>query len=197
MIMIRSAIAIAAILAIQGAEAKEKQQQQVPSLGLSQWGPVDVSRWYPFGESVTERSIHWALLRLPFFGVFDHLSYRFDGVCVFLYGWVLNPNLRNDAEIVVRNVPGVQGVSNEINYLPNSPADNRIRIAVFRAIYADPRLGHYAFVSNGAIHIVVRQGSVWLEGEVADETDRLWAASLAKVTRGVLAVTNHLTATPD
>jgi osmotically-inducible protein OsmY len=51
---------------------------------------------------------------------------------------------------------------------------------------------HSPVGSGGAIHILLKGGKVWLEGEVGSNVDSARALSLARVP-GVVAVTNHLT----
>jgi hypothetical protein len=147
-----------------------------------------------FGENVLEGAVHRELLQLAFFGVFDNLTFSVDGGTVVLGGQVFHPELRDDAEIAVAGIPGVYQIVNHITFLPDSPADNRIRVAVFTAIYAHPSMSVYAAVgSGGAIHVVVQGGRVALEGEVGSKADARKAADLAKAQAGVVSVTNHLT----
>jgi hyperosmotically inducible protein len=160
---------------------------------LSQYAPLAASRVSTFGESPLEERVHRALLNLSSFGVFDHLAFTVNGSAVVLFGQAFHPYLREDAADLVATLPGVGQVVDLITYLPNSPADNSIRIAVFSAIYSHPRMSIYSTVgSGGAIHIVVDGGKVSLEGEVGSSVDSRRALSLARVP-GVVAVTNHLT----
>jgi osmotically-inducible protein OsmY len=110
---------------------------------------------------------------------------------VVLGGQVFHPELRDDAEIAVAGIPGMCEIVNHITFLPDSPADNRVRLAVFTAIYAQPSMSIYATVgSGGAIHVVVQGGKVALEGEVGSKVDARRAADLARAQPGVI-VTNH------
>ena len=65
---------------------------------------------------------------LPYFGIFDNLQYRVDGSVVTLYGQVTRPVLKSDAAGVVKHIEGVTRVDNQIEVLPLSPMDDRIRI---------------------------------------------------------------------
>jgi hyperosmotically inducible protein len=129
---------------------------------------------------------------LPFYGVFDNLAFRVDGAVVTLLGQVTRPTLKSSAERVVKNIEGVEKVVNEIEVLPNSPNDDRIRMAVFRAIYSDSVLSRYALRAIPPIHIIVRNGNVTLEGVVANEGDRNIANIRANGVSGVFSVTNNL-----
>ena len=62
---------------------------------------------------------------LPYFSVFDNLSYKVDGYNVTLIGQVTRPTLKSDAENVVKRIEGVEHVDNQIEVLPLSPNDDR------------------------------------------------------------------------
>ena len=75
------------------------------------------------------REIRHELVMLPYYGVFDNLAYRVDGYKVTLMGQVTRPTLKSDAERVVKDIEGVEQVVNNIEVLPLSPNDDRIRMA--------------------------------------------------------------------
>ena len=138
------------------------------------------------------REVRHELVMLPYYGVFDNLAYRVDGRHVTLYGQVTRPTLKSDAENVVKSIEGVEGVTNNIEVLPLSPNDDRVRLAVYRAIYGDPALQRYQLSAVPSIHIIVKNGNVTLEGVVANEGDRNIANIRANGVPGVFSVTNHL-----
>jgi len=160
---------------------------------LSQYEPLSVSRESTYFENRIELEIRRLLRTLPYFGVFDHLEYRVDGSIVTLYGQVVHPDLRSDAQTLVSTIEGVGQVNNEIRFLTVSPSECQLRKAIFVAIYANPRFRPYTLVSGGTIHIVVEGDRVTLEGEVSSATDRLSVASVVKAVQGVSQVENHLT----
>src|SRR6266481_3980134 len=82
-------------------------------------------------ERIT-REVRHELLMLPYLGVFDNLAYKVDGYNVTLMGQVTRPVLKSDAENVVKRIEGVEKVVNNIEVLPLSPNDDRIRMAVYR-----------------------------------------------------------------
>jgi hypothetical protein len=55
-----------------------------------------------------EQRVRSELLRLPYYGVFDHLAFRVDGDQVSLSGHVSWPTLKSDAERAARSVEGVK-----------------------------------------------------------------------------------------
>src|SRR4030095_8526555 len=127
--MRRSASAIAAILVLSGTVANGTNPPAGLLPTLSQYAPINVSSLSTFGENLIENAVHRELLNLAFFGVFDNLEFTVDLVGhVTLRGQVLSPRLRDDAAFVVAHIEGVGNVANLITLLPDSPADNRVRI---------------------------------------------------------------------
>jgi hyperosmotically inducible protein len=110
---------------------------------------------------------------LPFYGVFDNLAYKVspDGT-VTLLGQVSRPTLKSDAENVVKRIEAVERVDNQIKVLPVSPNDDRIRRAVYNAIYGNEVLSQYALRAVPPIHIIVENGNLTLEGVVARQMDK-------------------------
>jgi hyperosmotically inducible protein len=92
----------------------------------------------------------------------------------------------------VKNIEGVERVDNQIQVLPLSPADDRIRLAEYRAIYSQPGLDRYGLQAIPSIHIIVDNGKVMLVGVVASQADKDMAGLRANGVPGVFAVTNDL-----
>jgi hyperosmotically inducible protein len=138
------------------------------------------------------REVRHELVMLPYYGVFDNLAYRVDGRTVTLLGQVTRPTLKSDAENVVKNIEGVEKVNNQIQVLPLSPMDDRIRMAEYRAIYSTPGLDRYAMQAVPPIHIIVDNGKVTLVGVVANESDKNLAGVKANGVPGVFSVNNEL-----
>ena len=139
-----------------------------------------------------EREVRHELVMLPYYDVFDNLEYRVDGSYVTLSGQVVRPTLKSGAENVVKNIEGVERVTNNIEVLPLSPNDDRLRVAVYRSIYGHAALQRYSIRSVPPIHIIVRNGNVTLEGIVASEGDRNIANIQANTVSGVFSVKNNL-----
>ena len=138
------------------------------------------------------REVRHELLMLPYLDVFDNLSYRVDGSRVTLFGTVNRPTLKSDAEKVVKNIEGVTAVDNQIEVLPLSPNDDRIRQRVFRAIYGYGPLQRYNMGAVRSIRIIVKNGNITLEGVVATEGDKNMAGIRANGVSGAFKVTNNL-----
>src|SRR6266571_6466433 len=118
------------------------------------------------------KEVRHELVMLPYYNVFDNLAYKVDGSTVTLMGQVTRPTLKSDAERVVKSIEGVDKVVNKIEVLPLSPNDERIRLAVYRAIYGNTSLQRYGLQAVPPIHIIVNNGNVTLEGVVASEADK-------------------------
>jgi hyperosmotically inducible periplasmic protein len=137
--------------------------------------------------------IRHELVMLPFYNVFDNLEFRMaDSGEVILSGQVTRPTLRSDAQRVVERLSGVTRVVNEIEVLPLSPMDDRIRLATYRAIYSRPGLDRYALRAVPTIHLIVKNGNVTLAGVVSTKADKNLAEITANGVFGVFRVTNDL-----
>jgi hyperosmotically inducible protein len=151
-----------------------------------------------FGQPGTDpqarlgREVRHELVMLPYYGVFDNLAFKVDGYKVTLLGEVTRPTLKTDAEAAVKRIEGVESVDNRIEVLPLSPNDDRIRLAVYRAIYRQASLSRYALQAIPPIHIIVKNGGVRLEGVVATEADKNLAGIRAQGVSGVFSVDNNL-----
>jgi hyperosmotically inducible periplasmic protein len=142
-------------------------------------------------ERITKEVRH-ELVMLPYFTVFDNLAFKVEGDTVTLQGQVTRPTLKSDAENVVKRIEGVEHVNNQIEVLPVSPNDDRIRRAAYRAIYGFPALQKYSLGVQQPIRIIVRNGNLTLEGVVDSEGDKNIANIRARGVSGVFSVTNNL-----
>jgi len=138
------------------------------------------------------KEVRHEILMLPYFGVFDNIGYNVEGSTVTLVGQVTRPTLKDDAERRVKDIEGVEAVRNQIEVLPLSPNDDRLRIALYRAIYNYGALQRYATTVIKPIRIVVRNGNVILEGAVDSEGDKNLINIRAHGVGGVFGITNNL-----
>ena len=128
----------------------------------------------------TFRDVQRQVLRYAHFTIFDSVKAHFDedGV-VTLTGKVTMPHKRSDIERRVARVVGAHRINNEIEVLPASQGDDRLRYLIARAIYGHPAFSNYGSMVNPPIHIIVERGRVTLEGVVGSEVDRLLARTIA------------------
>ncbi len=165
------------------------------------------------GVKQTTLNVQRALQRLPYYGVFDFLAFGVDRGTVTLLGYAYHGNLKSDAAQAVKRVSGVDEVADQIETLPASQNDDRIRWATFYNIYTDDFLSRYA--PGGAmsaryetrsfarfpgtqpfgtypIHIIVKNGRTMLLGVVDSEVDKTLAGVRAREVTGVFGVENEL-----
>lgn len=154
----------------------------------------------------------------PQYGVFDYIHFAIQGNNVTLRGFASRPTLKSGLESSVKRIPGVGTVQNEIEVLPVGPNDDRIRAAVYQSIYgpgstlqrytsnrgAGARIGSNSIARRAggitadppmgwhAIHIIVKNGNVMLEGVVDNSGDFAIAGMRANQVSGVFSVDNNL-----
>ena len=139
-----------------------------------------------------ERQVRHELVLLPFHNLFDNLEFQVNGDEVTLSGQVVRPTTKTAAERAVAKLEGVSNVDNQIEVLPLSTHDSRIRYAVARVIYGHPMLSRYGSGARPNIHIIVNRGDVTLKGVVAQESEKIVAFLQANGVSGVFSVTNDL-----
>jgi len=161
---------------------------------------VMATLWLPAQQHpVSERSVQriqkevlHELTMLPYITVFDNLAFKVEGDKVILLGQVTRPVLKSDAEKAVKSVEGVEAVDNQIEVLPTSINDDRLRRQLFRAIYGFGPLEKYDMGVIKPIRIIVKNGRVTLEGIVDSQADKDSAGIRANGVSGVFSVTNNL-----
>jgi osmotically-inducible protein OsmY len=176
----------------------------------------------PTAQSVSARQaierVRTALERLPRYGVFDFVGFELERGSVTLVGYAYEGQLRSDAVTAVSRLDGIEEVGNQIEILPASQNDDRIRWSTFYNIYTDSFLSRYAPggamgayhdalrfrrfpglqpFGNHPIHIVVNRGRTTLYGIVDSESDKMIAGVRAREISGVFGVTNELVVDED
>jgi hyperosmotically inducible protein len=190
--MIRSIVALLAIVL-----ATLVATSIVPVVGTAR--PQNESR--PQQKSSSQSTVEYLkkevrheLLTLPWYGIFDWLEADIKNVdTVILRGYVVRPTTKSDAESRVKGIEGVENVINEIEVLPLSPNDDRLRRALYATLFNwDSPLMRYSMGANPSIHIIVRNGHATLKGVVVNETDSQLAYTRARGVPGLFGVTNEL-----
>jgi osmotically-inducible protein OsmY len=123
---------------------------------------------------------------------FNAISINVQNGVVTLGGSAYGPVDADSAVAVASNMKGVKDVVNEIKVDPVSPMDDRIRRAVYRAVYGFPSLNKYAIDPAQPIRIAVQNGNVTLLGVVINQGDKDAAGIRANSVPGVFSVTNNL-----
>jgi osmotically-inducible protein OsmY len=143
-------------------------------------------------EERIAREVRHEILMLPYYNVFDNISYKVEGYNVTLMGAVTRPVLKSDAGNVVKRIEGVERVDNKIEVLPTSSMDDQLRLRLFRAIYGYPALQRYDLSVQKPIRIIVKNGNVTLEGVVDNEADKNLVNIRANSVPGIFSVKNNL-----
>jgi len=108
----------------------------------------------------------------PRYTIFDNVTVKVRDGEVDLTGQVSQPFKKADMGRLAQHVAGVRSVTNEIEVLPTSLFDDRLRLQVARSIYRDPSLSRYAIQAIPPIHIIVDNGHVTLEGVVNNDLEK-------------------------
>ena len=164
-------------------------------IGIS-FGSVSVDA-APVNQRTIEQKVGKKIRTLPYYGVFDIISFEVDGDTVVLSGQVYNARNKKSAEKRVRKIDGVENVVNNIEILPYSRFDNDIRWRTVRAFYRGGNLYRYLQGTSPSVRIIVNRGHVTLEGYVRSKGDSRFAEILAEGVFGTFSVTNNLVVTKE
>ncbi|HEX7359401.1 MAG TPA: BON domain-containing protein [Bryobacteraceae bacterium] len=181
---------------------------------LAQSQAQNSSSWSQDAALRIAKQVRKAIVTLPQYGVFDNIYFGIKGKTIILEGSASRPVLKSSAGKVVKKIEGVEAVDNQIEVLPLSRNDDRIRAGVYARIYGYPALQKYTSNRGGgrylsitrlvagitndppigyhAIHIIVKNGHVTLTGVVDNASDAAMAEMRANLTPGVFSVVNDL-----
>ncbi|MDR3698713.1 MAG: BON domain-containing protein [Candidatus Sulfopaludibacter sp.] len=181
-------LATIALLCVSSGLADKPDKQKQSHDDVFTAGPPD--------QTQLVKEVRHNLLSLPYFSIFDDLTFQVNGSVVTLQGacppdppW----DIKSDAENVVRKIPGVTQVINQIRVLPLSPMDWDIRRAEARAIYGNADIGmRYGYQALPSIHIIVDNGHVTLDGVVDNQFDDTLIRTRANEVPNVFSVTDNL-----
>jgi hyperosmotically inducible periplasmic protein len=205
----RSLPVLAAALIFSLSAPAIRAQEQTPG---PTWSQEDTLR--------IAKEVQKKLANLSNYSVFDWITFGFHGKILVLKGYASRPILKSDAANAVKNIPGIESVDNQIEVLPLSNNDDRIRAAVYNRIYTQASLRKYnanqgtvgqalgpggrspAAMAGGitnnppigfhAIHIIVKNGNVTLYGVVNNDGDKAIAGMQANSAPGAFSIDNDL-----
>ena len=126
----------------------------------------------PVTDDQISKSVRHEVLMYPRYTLWDDINFRINKGSVELTGAVTQPYRKDDLGRIVKDIPGVETVTNNLTVLPLSPEDDRLRMQVAHAIFRDPSLSRYAMGAIPSIHIIVDNGHVTLTGEVMNTMDK-------------------------
>ncbi len=181
-----------------GGQAPAQETSTAHLAAVQQYGAYTEST--PRDVAATPVSSHLAkevrheIVTLPYYNLFDWLEYEvLPNATVVLRGQVVRPTTKSDAESRIKRIEGVASVSNQIEVLPLSPMDDRLRFALYRAVLGRRSpLSRYAAQPVSSIHIIVMHGRATLKGVVSTKADSDLANIKANGVEGLFEVKNEL-----
>jgi hyperosmotically inducible protein len=211
MVMILTKSLLGASIALMLSGSAQPLLAQTPQPGAT-WSQEDGLR--------IVKEVQKRLGRMTYYSVFDWITWGDQGKTIVLKGYASRPVLKDEAGKTLKDIPGIEKIDNQIEVLPLSMNDDRIRAAVYNRIYTQPALRKYnanagnlsrammpgsrnpAMMAGGitnqppmgyhAIHIIVKNGNVTLLGVVLNESDSTIAYLQANSTPGAFSVDNDL-----
>jgi osmotically-inducible protein OsmY len=130
------------------------------------------------------KAVASAILRDPYYGVFDSVGVGVEQGVVVLQGSVNQPWRKDDLDRRVAEVPGVREIKNEIRVQPTSFHDDRLRRELYSRIYGNGLFERYRNWPDPPIRIIVENGNVTLTGIV---NSRVEQAVLGSIAHGTLS----------
>lgn len=142
-------------------------------------------------KQIAQKVVH-EIRMYPRYTLWDNVKVEVRDGEVDLQGQVSQPFKKADLGRLAQHVAGVRSVVNELEVLPTSLFDDRLRLQVARAIYRDPTLSRYGMQAVPPIHIIVDNGHVTLEGVVNTTMEKNIAGIRASQSLSFGQVTNNL-----
>jgi hyperosmotically inducible protein len=151
---------------------------------------LDVRAYRTDRSAELHEKIRHELAMMPYISEFDFISFSQMGAEVILTGWTIRSTNRSTAYNVVKDIPGVETVINNIEVLPLGSFDMQIRGAARAALQRN--LSRYFWGSGSDIKIVVKNGQIILLGTVTSKADSDLAFIQCNSISGAFKVFNML-----
>jgi hyperosmotically inducible periplasmic protein len=159
--------------------------------GSADYRLLDVKHFKLTGDDAkTYERVRHELAMLPYVSEYDFISFTMADRKVILTGWTVRQTNRSTAYNVVKNLPGVEQVTNNIEVLPLGSMDMQVRAGVRANLQRV--LARYFWGGGSAIKIVVKNGNVILLGLVTSKEDINLATIQANSVSGAFKVFNML-----
>jgi hyperosmotically inducible protein len=126
----------------------------------------------PRADAAILKGAQSAVLRYPWYGVFDAVGVDVNHGAVTLRGWVLEPWYRSGIANGVARVPGIRALNDEIKVESYSPMDWWLRWQIYDRIYHSLTFEQWAPQWDKPIRIVVNNGHVILAGRVLSKVEQ-------------------------
>ena len=126
------------------------------------------------------------------FTVFDDCSAFIKEGKVAVFGWVTEPYKKTEIEKRLHKIIGIQEFKNDIEVLPVSLSDQRLRETLANRLYSDSTFSDFASMPIPPIHLIVSGSRVIITGVVGNQLQKQKAESIIRGTPGVLSVESRL-----
>ncbi|MGH9391688.1 MAG: BON domain-containing protein [Vicinamibacteria bacterium] len=126
------------------------------------------------------------------FTVFDDCSAFIKEGKVAVFGWVTEPYKKTEIEKRLHKIIGIQEFKNDIEVLPVSLSDQRLRDTLASRLYGDSTFSDFASMPIPPIHLIVSGSRVIITGVVGNQLQKQKAESIIRGTPGVLSVESRL-----
>ncbi len=151
---------------------------------------LDVRTYRTSKSAQLHEKIRHELAMMPYISEFDFISFTQSDAEVILTGWTIRTTNRSTAYNVVKDIPGVESVINNIEVLPLGSFDMQIRASARAALQR--QLSRYFWGSGSDIKIIVKNGQIILLGSVARKADSDLAYIQCNSVSGAFKVFNLL-----
>jgi osmotically-inducible protein OsmY len=172
------------------------QKDQALEIALARPGIESVDSKIEVAEAESDQKLGEEVVkeirRYSRFTVFDDASAYVEDGNVAIFGWVTEPYKKTEIEKRLHKVLGIRSFKNDIEVLPVSQSDERLRAALARNLYSDPMFSDFASMTIPPIHIIVSGSRVILTGVVSSQLMKQKAESIIRQTPGVLSLDSRL-----
>jgi osmotically-inducible protein OsmY len=186
-------------LKVSKGEVKLQSVTPITADSVSQGDParklLEVGAYRAQSSPELHEKIRHELAMMPYITEFDFISFTESRGEVILTGWTIRTTNRNTAYDVVKHIPGVETVINNIELLPLGSFDMQIRAAARAALQR--QLSRYFWGNGSDIKIIVKNGQIILIGSVTNQADADTAFIQCNSVRGAFKVFNLLQVTPS
>jgi hyperosmotically inducible protein len=136
----------------------------------------------PRSDADVRKDVEKAILRYPYYGVFDSLEVGVQDGVVALRGSVSRPWRKDDLEARIARVPGIKHMASEVRVQGVSQFDERLRFQLYRQIYGSENFIQYSNWANPPIRIIVENGKITLTGYVRSNVEQVMLGHIARST---------------
>ena len=177
---------------VPSAWAKEQAIETARKVAGVEWLISELTIPKAESDAILGQQVANEILRYVLYTMFDSVDIGVDQGTVILVGQVTEPHKANEIVRRASRVAGTQEVRNEIEVLPASPMDDRLRQLIATQIYRHDMFRRYANRANPPIHIILKNSRVTLTGVAASNIEKAIAGRIARQTFGVFSVENKL-----